>query len=61
MAYALRDSMEGGSFTWWFEAYLVTLWLSDASSFVSVFPVDAGTVALKSGVMYEEHLRACVP
>ena len=36
--------MEGR--TGWFEAYLVILWLSYASSFVSVFPVDAGAVAL---------------
>ena len=42
--------------TWWFDAHLVILWLLDASSFVSVFPVDAGTVALQLGVMYEEYL-----
>ena len=42
----------------WFEAYLVILWLSDTCSFVSVFSVDAGTVALKLGVIYEEHLGA---
>ena len=36
----------------------MTPWLSDASLFASVFPVDAGTVALKVGVIYKEHLCA---
>ena len=50
--------MNGGSFTGWFGAYLVTFWLSDYFSFVSVFTVDTRTVALKSGIMCKEHLCA---
>ena len=42
------------SHTGWLKAYLIILWLPDAFSF-SVFPVGAGTVVLKSGVMYAEH------
>ena len=37
-------------------ATLSLLGYPDVFSFVFVFPADAGTVVLKSGVMYDEHL-----